>query len=96
MNVRVAYWENPEDVVWVDLPHRRMMGHDVYWVDGNRYGFYNYLSNMDSMYAGKRGAAFELTVAGETELPSCFAPATATKYVGIMLTDEQAEFVGII
>ena len=96
MNVRVAYWEDPEDVVWVDLPHRRMVGHDVYWVDDSKYGFYNFLFNMDTMYSGNRGAAFEMTDTGEVELSSWLPPATATRYVGVMLTDEQAEFVGII
>lgn len=102
MQARIAYWEKPDQVVWIDLGHRRLQGYDNYWIDWPRYGVFNDEENMGSMYEGLQAAAWEyqgFTLQGghvEIELVDPTPPEGVTIYRGFMLTDEQARFVGII
>lgn len=92
---RVAYWNEPEAVVWVDLGHRRLQGYDNYWLAGNRYGVWNDPENMGSMYEGIAGAAWQYSNGIEQPIDPTPTP-DARIWRGVMLTDEQARFVGLI
>jgi hypothetical protein len=91
----IAYWDTPDDVVWVDLPHRRLQGFDNYWIDGHRYGVWNDPANF-AMYDGVQAIAWEDTDGVEVELADPTPPSTATVLRGVLLTAEQASFVGLI
>lgn len=93
----VAYWERPEQVLWVYAGHRRLQGYDNYWVAGTRYGCWNDDENMGTMYEGKQGAAYEAQPDGsEVQLPDWRPPPGATTWRGYMLTTGQARAVGLI
>lgn len=96
MNYSVAYWDQPDQVLWIDLEHRRLQGFDTYWLKGNQYGVCNDNENMVSMYEGRQWAAYELTDEGEIEIEQPTPPEGAMVWRGFMLTDEQAKFVGIL
>lgn len=94
--IAVAYWDDPEAVVWVDIGnHRRLQGFDTYWVDGSSYGVWNDGENMGTMYEGAQGFAWSWDGETETEIKPDI-PDTARCWRGVMLTDEQARFVGLI
>jgi len=96
MNVSVGYWEHPEAVVWVYVGnHRRLQGFDTYWVHGNTYGVWNDTPNMEAMYEGMQGAAWSWDGEQEIEIDPLI-PDGARVWRGVMLTDEQARFVGLL
>ena len=106
MDVRVAFWHRPEDVVWIDVgDHRRLQGFDTYWVADYgtgewEYGVANDDENMGSMYDGVQFAAWRWDGAEEVDLGPLRPPtnpfADVTFWRGVMLTDEQARFVGLV
>ena len=92
----VAYWEHPDQVLWVDIGHRRLQGTDTMWVDGDRYGVCNDSANMDSMYEGRQWCAWQLTPDGEIEIDQPTPPEDALVWRGFMLSDDDARSVGLI
>ena len=101
MSHTVAYWDHPDQVVWVDLPHRRLQGFDNYWVAWPRYGMWQDPENIGTVYTDSVDArhvvAFEDRGDHEVELPPGEpVPAGAVILRGFMLTDEQARLVGLI
>lgn len=104
LNPKVAYWDEPSQVIWVDLGHRRMQGADNYWISGNRYGMWQDPENRDTMYADSEihEVAFEYFGWSEElghqeiQLEDPTPPPDAQVWRGFMLTDEQARFVGLI
>ncbi len=95
---RVAYWEYPENVIWIDLPQRRLQGFDNYWIAWPRYGMWQDAENIGTMYSadGPHAVAFEDKGHYEVEIDPFPIPTTAVWFRGHMLTDEQARFVGLI
>lgn len=91
----VAYWEQPEQVIWVDLPNRRLQGYDTYWVASDSYGVAN---DTDSPldYQGLQSVAWRLVDEKEYVTDSDHIPIDAVVYRGFMLTDTQARFVGLL
>ena len=104
LKIRVAYWDTPDQVLWIDLGHRRLQGADTYWVAGNRYGIALDVENRHTMYADSEvhEAAWEYLGHSEqlghqeVQLADPTPPADATVWRGFMLTDEQARWVGLI
>jgi hypothetical protein len=97
MNVRIAYWDLPENIIWIDLPHRRLQGYDNYWIKGQFYGVWNDDENMGTMYEGIQGCSWAwVPGVGEQRFRKWAPMEGADLYRGFMLTDEQASFVGLI
>lgn len=94
MTPAVAYWDEPEQVIWVDVGHRRLQGFDYYWTHGRRYGCFNDPANRDA-YDGRQLVAWEHRDGVETETDPT-VPAGATLYTGFQLTDDQARAVGLL
>lgn len=84
----IAYWEHPGQVIWVDLPHRRLQGFDHYWVDWPRYGMWN----TTDQYEGLEAVAWEY----DGEERSIIASPSGRVFDGYMLTTAQARFVGLL
>lgn len=103
LDVRVAYWDDPEQVIWIDLTFpdgrgRRLLGYDNYWVSGNWYGVWQDEENIGHMYdlEGRHRFAWRWTPGvGEAEAAGG-PPPSARVWRGYMLTDEQARFVGLV
>ena len=91
----VAYWDDPSQVIWVDLGHRQLRGVDYYFVAEDTYGGWNDPANYDQ-YEGKQSAAYRLHPDGTEEEIPFSVPRDAVIYEGYMLTDEQARFVGLL
>lgn len=95
MDHDVAYWEDPSQVIWVDLGHRRLQGMDWFFVGSRSYGMWNDPRNRD-VYEGRMSVGFWFIDGVETEMDVFVIPPRAVVYEGYMLTDEQARFVGLI
>ena len=101
MDVAVGYWDDPEQVIWIDLLFpdgrgRRLQGFDNYWVSGFDYGMWQDEENIGTMYEGVHRVAWRWTPGeGEVEAVEGAPPSSARVWRGYMLTDEQARFVGL-
>jgi hypothetical protein len=89
----VAYWDKPEQVIWVDVGPRRLQGMDFMWVGEDRYGMWNDPRNRH-IYDGRQAVAWTWDGATEEEAWPC--EIRGRVYEGFMLTTEQAEAVGIL
>lgn len=93
--ISVAYWDHPDQVIWIDLPGHRLQGFDNYWIDWPFYGMFQDDENMGTLYPADdiQGLAYEW---GVGYLDDWRPPPGVHIYRGYMLNDEQARFVGLI
>lgn len=96
MVYHIAYWEHPSQIIWIDLPKRRLQGFDNYWIAFPQYGMWQDDENMGTMYDGLAAVAFEDRGDHEIEIDPTNLPDHADTWRGFMLSDDQARFVGLI
>ena len=90
----IAYWEKPDQVIWVQTPKRRLQGSCYFFVGSDTYGaWFDPSHNHD--YAGP-SVAYRLHLNGKEERIPFAVPMGAAVYKGYQLTDEQARFVGVL